>query len=447
MGWKQFSQIFKPTRQVDYRDMKGLTVTIDAMTEIYRAALGGSSVTMLTDATGKPTLHINVILSMVLELQKNNITQIWVFDHNQDPNADFHNPDKLIEMAKRRARKEKALAEINSMSDLKDNDLFSDEDDDNINDLELPLASSTISEEDKEPVLQPVVLTDEEEKLVSKMTYKNKQIFMLKKKKQAKEKYDEELAAYNAKKKSKAKLQSLEKQSFTVDAEMINDVKLILNCFGIKFMEAPEKFEGEHLASYLNMTGKAHAVLSSDTDPMAFGAKILFRRNPRDKIIYEYTEKSLLEQIAEANENIPKPDKSHILKCALISGNDYVDKTPGVGPKTILKKLHSIDLNADQKAAIPKFTKEPDMKNVVVYNDNKEAFVNNDAKKLLEWLVVSKKFTRSLVLSRFSKVYDNTGTDEAPVFVIKQEKPKAKITVKRTVKKTTRASSKGKQKK
>ena len=79
MGIKDFSKIFTYTREVKFADLKNKKIAIDAMTEIWRASLGAMN--KLTDANGNPTIHINVILAIILDLQKNNIKQIWVLKH------------------------------------------------------------------------------------------------------------------------------------------------------------------------------------------------------------------------------------------------------------------------------------------------------------------------------------------------------------------------------
>jgi 5'-3' exonuclease len=437
MGWRFFSQIFTPTRVVKYKDMSGMTIAIDAMTELYRAALGAKSVSTLTDANGNPTLHISVVLSIIIELQKQGVRQIWVFDHNQDPDSDFHNPMKNAELAKRKRRKEMAIDQIKSLSDVKDTaPMFSDDesdstthatsaktlnkgdkgdsDDDGDGIQEVYLSSSLPTSSLPTSSLptslpssslpsssssQDIVLTPEEEAKYEKMSSRQKSSFMLMKNTQA-----QQAREFHATKKSR--IMSLEKQTFSVSKDMIHDAKYILNCFGIQYVETPSGFEGEAIASYLASTGKANAVFSGDTDPMAYGAPVLFRRNAKDKQIYEYTQKDLLRQIADANEEIEKPTMAHLLKCAMIMGTDAnIPKTPGIGPKTVLKKLHEIVLTSEQKAGMSEFTKKPDPSKIVICNQDKEAFGDDDRRaELVDWLVDQKSFSRSRIETQFGKI-------------------------------------------
>ena len=70
MGIHDFTKCFKAARVVKLADYANSTCAVDAMGEIWRAALGAKSVAILTDANGKPTLHISVILANIAEFKK-----------------------------------------------------------------------------------------------------------------------------------------------------------------------------------------------------------------------------------------------------------------------------------------------------------------------------------------------------------------------------------------
>jgi len=385
MGIKNFSKAFRATRVVKYKDLKGKTLAIDAMTELYRAALGAKSVSALTDAFGNPTMHINVILSIVIELHKNNVNQIWVFDHNQDPNADFHNPMKLGELAKRRKRKEVALDQIKSITDVKDTDpLFSDDDEpDQDQVVELAQHTTVIAVD-----IQPAIAKSSVEKnLVAKSSVEKSPV--------AKSPVAKSPSTKN-------KLNSLEKQTFSVSNDMINDIKLMLTYLNIKFIEAPAGFEGEAIASYLTRIDMADAVFSGDTDPIAYGARVLYRRNPRDKQIYEYTNEDILNQIAE-NSDIIEVTIDDLLTAAMALGTDACDKTPGIGPATVLKKLSTIKLTDKQKNAMKEFTKIPSKDSIKIVSSDKKAFEDANIDDLVDWLVNTKSFSRTRITTLLSK--------------------------------------------
>ncbi len=189
-----------------------------------------------------------------------------------------------------------------------------------------------------------------------------------------------------------------EKRAFGVTKEMINDIKMIFNCLNIPYIEAPEGFEGEHIAAYMSSINLVDAVYSGDTDPIPFGAKILLRKNPRDKKIYEYTQEDILDQIQEVTDEEPSIDD--IRKICSILGSDFSKRTRGVGAKTVMRKYRNLELAPDQEVAIGEFTKIP----TVEYNLNFANYMCADTTLLMEWLVDVKSFSRDRVQKWFDKV-------------------------------------------
>lgn len=326
MGIKNFIQIFNSTRVVKPKDLAGQTLAVDAMTELYRAVLGAQSLRVLTGPDGTPTLHINVVLSIILDFYKHGVNQIWIFD------SSAANPAKHEENQRRKQKKEAAKELLSNHIE------FSDSEDDQ---------TSTIQQ---------------------------------------------------------SKIQGLEKRTFTMTSDIINDAKFILDCFNISYVIAPVGFEGEAIASFLVTQGLANYVYSGDTDPIAFGAYKLLRRNTQDKKIYEYTQDSIQAQITAVTGQ-PATIKD-IRRIAVISGTDLCDKTPGIGPKTILKKYSEIKLTPKQKAAIKEFAKEPD--EITVIHGELTAFQDNKIDLLLDWLEHQKGFNRARVQGLIDKAFKKT---------------------------------------
>lgn len=350
MGIKNFSKAFNATRVVKWKDYAGKTVAIDAMTELYRAALGATTVNALTDSSGKPTLHISVILSTVLEIHRSGVNQIWVFDHNQNPNEDFHNPAKLGELLKRKKKREEAASEMKTLKDFQQ------------------LAQKPTFSDDEE---------DEEPSCESKTNNTPDDVAQ--------------------------RVNALEKRTFSATAEMINDIKLILNCLNIRYLEAPAGCEGEQTASHLTNIGKADAVYSGDTDPVAYGATVLLRRNPKDKKIYEYPLDDIIKQVDE-HSSIENPTIDDVRKAAVVLGTDLAEKSPGIGAKTVLKKLHTVKLTKKQKEAIAAFAEQCDESKLLIYNADKEPFAEDCMKaELIEWLVNVKSFNKTRITASFEK--------------------------------------------
>ena len=351
MGILKFSQTFGAVRTVKFKDLKGKRVSVDVMTELYRAALGAKSTHALTDHNGNPTMHINVLLSVMINMQQNNINSIWVFDYDPtgDKSKQFHNPAKALELAKRNERKRKAQAKIKK---IQLDDMFTD--------------------------------SDEEEEAINK----------------------------------------LNKQTFSANRAMINDVKLMLNCLGITWVEAPSGIEGEQLASYLSKVGLVDGVYSSDTDPIGFGAKTLWRKNSRDKKIYEYTQESVFNEISHHK---AEPTMDDFLKICAILGCDFCEKTPRVGPKTVLKKFETIKLTTEQLKAIEAFKKPIDLANVIYHNKDNLAFKHCLHSDLLNWLVIERSFSRERIEKQLAKVI-NLSTGELVKQAVKpKKKAKSKI--------------------
>ena len=202
------------------------------------------------------------------------------------------------------------------------------------------------------------------------------------------------------------KINKLEKRTFRITQEQINEIKLILNILHIKYLESPKGFEGEHIAAYLSSNNIVDGVYSGDTDPIPFGAKVLYRKNTRDKKIYEYKQEDILEQIVESNNTINNPTILDIQKICSILGSDFSKRTKGVGPKTVLKKINTIDLADDQKLAMIEFSKKPNIEEIKINNEEKKQFTNCDIDSLLDWLVNEKSFTRQRVQKWFDKIVE-----------------------------------------
>ena len=403
MGIKDFSKIFSAVKTVKIKDLAGQTIAIDAMTEIYRSALGAKTVSTLTDKYGKPTLHISVILANVIEMQRQGVNQIWVFDHDQDAdaNAEFHNVAKIEELAKRKKRRDEAQEKL--------------EDLENKTAVHTTGTTVTTSATTTSTILvqiapivpiDPIAPIDIQEELMDDL---DANLVLV----------DDEPSKSTDDQKAQ-----LEKQIFSASKEMINDIKLIFNWLSIRYIEAPAGYEGEQIASYLSATDQCDAVYSGDTDPIPFGAKVHYRKNTRDKKIYLYTREDVLNQLKEANDNYPTPTIKDLRKLCAAAGSDFAPKTPRIGPKTILQKLHTIKLTKQQQTAVKTFEQEP-TEDIVVCNMDKKPF-SADPAPLIDWLVNERSFTRSRVVTQLGKltIKDDKTIKQPSAKVNKQPVPK-----------------------
>ena len=381
MGVKTFSKVFDATQIVAVKDLAGKKIAIDAMTEIYRAALGAKSVKTLTDRHGNPTMHISVILANLIEMQRYGIEMIWVFDYdrNGDQSADFHNPAKLNELLKRQKRKKAAqdkLAILRKKQETEEEVLFSDSDsDDEVNEH----------------------ASDDDNVVEEKQTQQQ--------------------------------VDQLEKQEFSATSAMINDVKLILNCLNVKYVEAPSGFEGEQVAANMASAGIVDGVYSGDTDPIPFGSPVLYRR-ARDKKIYMYEQEEIFQQIVDGCPGLESAGMDELLKVCLILGCDFSEKTKGVGPKTVFKKMAGIELTDDQiQNGLAAFESQCDVSELVINNANVVPFTDCTADSLFLWLTEERSFTKKRIDNWFDKVMDRSGESVVALPPAKVKKTMRKVAV------------------
>jgi hypothetical protein len=447
MGIKGFSKAFNFTRIVKLKDLKRQRLAIDAMTELYRSSLGAKYVTALTDHQGNPTLYISVILQNIFKFYVNYIDSTWTFDHNQNKDQAFHNTLKLGELEKRSKKQGLASEKINK---LKEEAMFSDDELDELDNKADGESNASfikdnmalgLTEEDANELLQSIDLDNDLDNELDndldsddgKMSLSNKTKSSLKKSANSsapKSTSSSKKPSAERKVQIKQQIDALEKQTFKVNTQMINDIKFILDCLNIKWVEAPAGFEGEAIAAYLNATSAVDAVYSGDTDPIAFGAPILLRLNPKDKQIYEYTQEDVLQQITNSNDEIEEPDLDDFLKAAVALGTDMAEKTTGVGPKTVLKKLHNIKLTKSQKEAIEHFKKQPRQEDIVIHNADKTPFVECRMEELITWLVTVKRFKESIWRPRFETAAARTAVTSTKSSTTKTSSKKLASTAK-----------------
>ncbi len=139
----------------------------------------------------------------------------------------------------------------------------------------------------------------------------------------------------------KAKVKKLEKQTFVVEQWMINEVKFMLDCFGLPWFDAPPGIEAECYAAAMTHEF-ADAVLSTDADTLLFGAKKLIKRNPFKT--NEYAVYDLAELLADNDIT-----RQELVKIGVVLGCDFFkDKQstfPRIGVKTVIKKVKSGSLD------------------------------------------------------------------------------------------------------
>jgi 5'-3' exonuclease len=91
----------------------------------------------------------------------------------------------------------------------------------------------------------------------------------------------------------------------------------------------------------------ADAVLTDDTDSLAFGAKIVVKKCRKRGAKVGTFDIYVLDEMLQVY-GITRED---LVKIALILGTDFAPKTPRIGPKTVLKSFKSVTLTKEQEDA------------------------------------------------------------------------------------------------
>ena len=127
------------------------------------------------------------------------------------------------------------------------------------------------------------------------------------------------------------------KKSFTLSKKHIDEVKHILNLFGIPTIENIS--EADPLCSYLAKKKEIYGVSSEDMDILTFGSPILIRGLSGNKNIKEINLEVVLDKL--------RLNQNEFIDLCILLGCDYCPTIPKVGMKRaldIIQKYKSIDI-------------------------------------------------------------------------------------------------------
>ena len=130
-------------------------------------------------------------------------------------------------------------------------------------------------------------------------------------------------------------IQSLDKRNMSISSESIMTLKTIFDLFGVPYINAPS--EAETLANYLVNKGLAYAVLSYDSDCIAYQTPIIINSIDNSltcTVIFR-------DKICKALELTPE----QLTLFCIILGTDYnrhVKKVKGYGPVHALELIHRL---------------------------------------------------------------------------------------------------------
>ena len=159
------------------------------------------------------------------------------------------------------------------------------------------------------------------------------------------------------------------KNSFTLSKKHIDEVKHILNLFGIPIIESLT--EADPLCSYLAKKKEIYGVSSEDMDILTFGSPILIRGLSGSKNIKEINLEIVLNKL--------KLNQNEFIDLCILLGCDYCPTIPKIGKKRaldIIQKYKSIDIFLEKEG---KKYNIPDNFN---YLEARNIFINPCIKKI-----------------------------------------------------------------
>lgn len=203
-------------------------------------------------------------------------------------------------------------------------------------------------------------------------------------------------------------------QTTTMKDHMVPDSKILLEHFGIPYIDAPS--EGEATAAYLTATGQAYASASQDYDSVLFGSKKLvrnFTNSGRRKIPNRNTYIDVEPEMIELEKTLDmlKLSREELVDVGILIGTDFnPDGFERVGPKTALKmirqhsRLEEIPQIQEQLSKIDyKQIRDIFLKPKVAKVDKIEfGEVNYD--EILKYLVTERNFSESRISSSLTRL-------------------------------------------
>lgn len=326
MGISDFTKVFKPTKQVTFKDMKDEDLAIDAFLELFSSS-SMQHAAKLTNPAGEPTTHLTIALSNVVKRKMLGGDDVWCWD-SRDPRK----------------------AEDTKQAVLADRALIRKTNQDEIKKLEQDITKlkDLASKVDRKRLLQIDATYD-----ISLKT-KEEQLSML-------------------------RARNPEAQHFS---KMIRDVQFILTKLGVRYVIAPVGCDAEKLAAQLCLEDITDAVLTKDTDAIAYGAPKQYK-----KISSAKAGKSGQYDMIVLDDCLKQHNISYheLVEISTALGCDFAPKTPGVGPATVVKRIKEkkIEFTPEQLAAQAKF----EDRELVKYEYVENECTNESLDELYEWLV------------------------------------------------------------
>ncbi|CAA9986789.1 DNA repair protein RAD2, putative [Plasmodium knowlesi strain H] len=132
----------------------------------------------------------------------------------------------------------------------------------------------------------------------------------------------------------------LKKNNIEINEEMNEDIKILLNMFGIPYVQSP--CEAEAQCSYLNCKNYCDAIISDDSDVLVFNGKTVIKNFFNKKKTVEVYERKLIEDKLGLYQD-------ELINLSLLCGCDYTIGVHGVGIVNALEIIKAFPTFEDLK--------------------------------------------------------------------------------------------------
>jgi flap endonuclease-1 len=155
-----------------------------------------------------------------------------------------------------------------------------------------------------------------------------------------------------------------EKVAYKLNTQHVQEVQQLLAKMGVMYIEAPPGIEAEQYGAFLTKGAEEDRfckyMISSDSDVLVFGGNLL--RIASKKSATGKT-KTTVYQAFELDTLLTELGITYdqLVQLAVAMGTDFNEKTPRVGPATVLKQIKNGDIFLDprQEKAMRYFKSEP----------------------------------------------------------------------------------------
>lgn len=366
MGVHDFTKVFEPKYTaktleeiIKIAGLVGKRVSVDAMLELNKAYRGVKAT--LTNKDGEATHYIGAIISIILKLHRLGVHQEWQLDFDRSSVTDLsaHLAFKSEELAKRKEMREKAQAKLDKIN------------------AEAANVVELAHDPEMAKLMAEMGIIDTSQEGETKT----------------------ELQSHEEIKLKDAERARLERMAHNIGSSEIGNLKTIMDLLGVRWLEAPETYEGEHVGAIRTwefdlQDGGGHCaqyvdcVITNDADALLYGAKAVIKRSGFGKTsTYMYYEiNDLLERY--------KLSYLEFIQVCICLGTDAIPAgVKGIGKATVLRKFRGVDYTP-YIPIIQMYARKFDTSKLVLHNADKPFLSDEQKQSLLNWLVEKHGFNR-----------------------------------------------------